>query len=304
MNLDGADSLGQFAKCSGASWPINGEHFVRVPDTLTMSIQISVVRRTEIARRGEVISVTSSQTRLQPCVTLPAMCGRFTRMFQWAELVRLLRLLDIPPEEIARSYNVAPTQASPVAMCNDAGRRVGRFMRWGLVPSWAPDMSSPARTINARAETVATKPTFREAFKRRRCLVPVSGYYEWQVLADGKTKQPHWIGRRDRAPIMLAGIWEQWGAAEPVETFAILTTRPNRLTIPIHDRTPVVVSEADHAAWLKPEPLETATAARLFEPYEDPEWESFPVSTAVNSPRNDSEELMTRIPDPPSTFLF
>ncbi len=225
-------------------------------------------------------------------------------MFQWAELVRLLRLLEVPPGEIVPSYNVAPTQSTPIAAMDESGRRIGRVMRWGLVPSWAPDMSVAGRNINARAETVASKPSFREAFKRRRCVVPVSGMYEWQVLGDGKTKQPHWIGRGDRAPIMLAGLWERWGAAEPVDTFTILTTRPNRLMSAIHDRMPVVVGECDQELWLSPGPIDEDSAARIFEPRDDPAWESYPVSTEVNSPRNDGAHLVAIAEPIPRQTLF
>lgn len=244
------------------------------------------------------------------------MCGRFTNLYRWRDLVRLMRLA-YPDEELSPQFNVAPTQPAPVIRTNDANEPQGLLMKWGLVPSWATDPSVGVRSFNARCETVAEKPTFRSAFRQRRCLVPISGFYEWRVLSP-REKQPYWIGRRDREPFTLAGLWERWSghktgagvaatpAAAPLETFTILTTTPNSLMKPLHDRMPVILQAADRERWLAPGELDPSEASRLFQPTDDADFESFPVSKRVGDARAQGPDLMEPVNErgPDQGLLF
>ena len=206
------------------------------------------------------------------------MCGRFTNMFKWRELQVLMDLLDWTGVEIPPRYNLAPTQQAPVVRATGDGSRHGAMLRWGLVPSWADDLSIGSRMINARAETLAEKPAFRHAFARRRCLVPISGFYEWKAApaaASAKkpgSKQPYYIVRQDRRPFVLAGLWESCAKVEnpagpgPLETFTLITTTPNRLLSQLHDRMPVILDPVDYRRWLDPS-LEPDAIRALLKPY-------------------------------------
>lgn len=238
-------------------------------------------------------------------------CGRTTHLYRWKQLAELLNLLSWTDGELPDRDNVAPTQSAPVVRSGERGRE-GTMMRWGLVPAWAEGLADGARNFNARAETVATKPSFREAFKRRRCIVPVSGFYEWRVLREGR-KQPHYVTRKDREPFMLAGLWERWDGprapelgAGPVETFTILTTTPNALMKPLHDRMPVILQRPDWDRWLASDPLHETEASRLFTPADDHDFEAFPVGSMVSNARNEGPELTRKVPgiDPDEGFLF
>jgi len=199
------------------------------------------------------------------------------------------------------SYNVAPTQTVPVIRREPEGR-VLDGMRWGLVPSWAKDLAIGARAINARAETLSSKPMFRAAYKSRRCIVPAAGFYEWQVREHGKV--PHFIHRADGKPMAFAGLWESWRSPEDVEvlTCTIVTTSPNDVMQPLHDRMPVVLDDAAMRAWLDPASPPDALASLLV-PYAGA-LEAYPVTTAVGSPRVNTPELIERVdaeaaPPPP-----
>ena len=176
------------------------------------------------------------------------MCGRFA--LQSIPKQVLDEFIIIPPPVLPR-YNIAPTQKAPVVLVGHDGQPVMDELRWGLIPSWAKDVSAGVRAINARAETIAEKPTFRDAFRKRRCLVPASGFYEWR--RDGKTKTPYYFTSR-KDPIVFAGLWEQWtDGAETIHSFTIITTEANGLMAPIHDRMPVILQRGDWWTWLDPD---------------------------------------------------
>ena len=221
------------------------------------------------------------------------MCGRFTYRFTWQQLHQLMNLVDWPGEELAARYNVAPTQVAPVVRARDDGGRAGAMLTWGLVPFWAKDISIGQKMINARADGVASKPAFRAAFAKRRCLVPISGFYEWQKLGDGKRKQPFIIERVDQQPFVLAGLWERWSKGDsPLETFAIITTEPNALLEPIHDRMPVILDAGDFDRWLDPDGVEVEELQRLLRPADPVGFRTRPISTLVNSPKNDDASIL------------
>ncbi len=221
------------------------------------------------------------------------MCGRFTYRLTWAQIVDLYRLTDKaePLFSLAPRYNVAPSQRVPIIRERD-GRREAALLRWGLIPSWAKDAAISYKTINARAETIATVPFFRAAFKARRCIIPASGFYEWQKT--GTRKQPYLIEAEDESPLSFAGLWERWDhGPEPLETFTIITTTPNELLAPIHDRMPVILDPADFDAWLTPGPSPIAQA--ILRPYPAERLRAFPISTRVNSTKNDDPAIIEPI---------
>lgn len=180
------------------------------------------------------------------------MCGRFTHLYTWAELHALMRLTTDMSVPILQRFNVAPTQRLPVVRDVEGGGREAVMMRWGLVPSWAKDASIGSRMINARGETVASKPAFRSAYRKRRCVVPASGFYEWETPAGGGPKQPWYIRVKDAPLFAMAGLWEQWKPAEgePLETFTVVTTAANELIGRFHDRMPVILPLERLDRWL------------------------------------------------------
>lgn len=225
------------------------------------------------------------------------MCGRFGQKASAAELAAAFEAAWQVEEPQLPRYNIAPTQHVPILLRHD-GNRVLDVFRWGLIPSWAKDPAIGNKMINARAESVVEgKPAFRAAFQRRRCLVPASGFYEWMKV--GKTKVPQWIYPVDGSPLTFAGLYEFWRPqkdAEPVITFTIVTTTPNRDVEAIHDRMPVIVAADDRDAWLDNETPSDDLAA-LLRPAPDGLLHSYAVSTAVNRPANDGPELIE--PDRP-----
>ncbi|WP_276280285.1 SOS response-associated peptidase [Halorussus caseinilyticus] len=213
------------------------------------------------------------------------MCGR-TSLVAPAELVAE-RFDAEPVRPLEPRYNVAPGQEHPVVR-NDAPDEI-RFPTWGLVPRWT-DGSPSSGHINARAETLAEKPSFREAFAERRCLVLADGFYDWKETPTGK--QPYRIEREDRSPVAFAGLWEpgQNGAGA---TFTIVTTEPNAVVEEVHHRMPVILDRGEEAAWLRE--TETDELADLLDPYPASEMHAYPVSSAVNDPKNDSPELLEEV---------
>jgi putative SOS response-associated peptidase YedK len=220
------------------------------------------------------------------------MCGRFVFYSPSEAVVRLFGAE--PYADIEPRYNLAPTQPVPVLRRGEDGQRRVGLLRWGLVPFWAKDPGVGNRMINARAETVASKPAFRQAFRRRRCLVLANGFYEW--VRRGDAKQPHFITREDGEPFAMAGLWEQWRdpqdeAAAPLETCVIVTTTPNRLMAQLHDRMPVILDARAVQAWLAPDAAD-GTLEGLLVPYGGDDLVAVPVGRQVNNPRNQGSELI------------
>jgi putative SOS response-associated peptidase YedK len=219
------------------------------------------------------------------------MCGRFALYSPPSVLARRFETDPIPGME-AR-YNIAPSQTIAIVR-NEGEKRSFARVHWGLIPFWAKDAKIGYSMINARAETVAEKPAFRAAFKQRRCLIPADGFYEWQALAGAKLKQPWFIAPRDREPMAFAGLWERWKNPEgrEVESGTIIVTAANDLMQPIHERMPVILAPDDWGIWLAPEAGNTKILQNLLQPYPDDDLTAWPVSTKVNSPKNDSEECI------------
>jgi putative SOS response-associated peptidase YedK len=226
---------------------------------------------------------------------LTLMCGRYTRLYSWKQVHAALTFnwteeqMKLP---FAKSYNVAPTQTSPIVRLNAKGERELVMARWGLIPFWADDPSIGGRLINARADTIETKAAFRKAFETRRCLVPVSGFYEWQAVPGSKTKQPWYIKPADEGVMCFAGLWERWTKGdEPVESFTILTTDANEQIKPIHHRMPVIVQPEDYAAWLDPK-TEPKKLRELLAPAPEGVLDAHRVSSRVNKPAFDAPECV------------
>lgn len=219
------------------------------------------------------------------------MCGRFTLRATPEQLAELFDLPETPPA--VPRYNIAPTQPVFAVRTNPhIGVREATFFTWGLVPSWADDPSIGSRMINARAETVAEKPSFRAAYKYRRCLIPADGFYEWQKTQEGK--QPHLIGMADGAPFAFAGLWEHWERnGSEIESCTILTTDANALVSPIHNRMPVILDPADFDEWLSPKIQGGDKLRHLLRPFPEERMKAYPVSTLVNNPRNEDPSCVT-----------
>ncbi len=223
------------------------------------------------------------------------MCGRFTL---YASPDEVATLFELPEEPIlAPRYNVAPTQPVGLVRLNPhSHEREWALTHWGLIPSWSKDPSIGARMINARSETVAEKPSFRAAFKRRRCLVPVSGFYEWQKMAKGK--QPYYITAPDGDLLAIAGLWEYWEGADgsALESCTLLTTSANELMSPLHDRMPVFIAPEDFSEWLGDGKEEGRryldSLQHLLRPAPEDLLTTYPVSAYVSNARNEGESCI------------
>lgn len=216
------------------------------------------------------------------------MCGRYAITLPKEAMTGLFDLADAT--DLAPRYNVAPSQQIPVIAIGADGTRKAVMMRWGLHPVWMKEPPGAKSMINARSETAAEKPFFRAAFKKRRCLIPMDGYYEW-LRTEGQ-KTPHFIRRKDHAPLAVAGLWEQWGGeGEGVLTTALLTTGANAALAAIHDRMPCILARETWGLWLDP------AAAReevqpLLQPWNGDDLEAYRVSRAVNSPAGQGAALI------------
>ncbi len=206
------------------------------------------------------------------------------------------------PSDLVPRYNVAPTQQVPVILLDEEQHRLLESMRWGLVPHWAKDLRISARLINARSETAAEKPSFRAALKNQRCLVVADGFYEWKNTPDGKA--PHWIHFEDRRPFAFAGLWESWKSPDR-ETFhscTILTTRPNTVVAPIHDRMPVILDPSVYDEWMALEPLSAQRQEVIFQPFPEVGMTVVEVNRRVNNRRVDDERCITPVESTDSNF--
>jgi putative SOS response-associated peptidase YedK len=214
------------------------------------------------------------------------MCGRYTITRSAAELGEAFEVAQVP--EFPPRYNVAPSQSVPVVRLAAGGERRMELLRWGLIPFWARDPGIGYKMINARAETVAEKPSYREAFKRRRCLMVADGFYEWKKAPGGK--QPHYFRLKSGESFAFAGLWERWEGEEEIRSCALITTEPNGVVGAVHDRMPVILSPADYEAWLEADDPDLLRS--LLRPYPGEEMEGYAVSPAVNSPRNDDPAVI------------
>jgi putative SOS response-associated peptidase YedK len=216
------------------------------------------------------------------------MCGRAYSTYTDEELsIRYLNRKTRVPA-LKPNYNIAPTQSVPIVFVEEGERRI-EPMRWGLIPHWAKDLKIGYSTINAKSETVSEKPAFRAAFKKRRCVVPLSGFFEWR--RDGELKRPFAIRLKDHAIMSVAGIWESWGPEE-LHSFSILTTEANSAMRPIHDRMPVILEERYLDEWLDPANDDTARLKALLRPCPSEWLEPYEISKLVNSPRNNVPEVL------------
>lgn len=222
------------------------------------------------------------------------MCGRFLVTFQEQQALKKFAA-DVLPT-LSPRYNIAPTQPILSIRDNaDTGRREGHYLTWGLVPGWAEDPSVATKLINARAETAASKPSFRNAFRYRRCLIPASGFYEWKRT--GNEKQPWCFHLPEYTPFAFAGLWEHWQHPDgsEIESTCILTCSAGDLMKPIHDRQPVILREQDYDAWLDPSLSDrkgSASLDRLLQPRELRSMTCHAVSPAVNNARNEGAKLL------------
>lgn len=218
------------------------------------------------------------------------MCGRFTS-FLTPKLIA--EIFGVPvPDNLEPRYNIAPTQKVPIVRESGEGHRFLSSARWGLVPHWADDIAIGNKMINARSETIHERASFRQAIRTRRCIFPVSGFYEWSTTPDGKI--PHYITLRDELPLAIAGIWETWKFpdGQELESCAILTTAANSLLAGIHDRMPVILHQVEFALWLDRTVNDPHKLQNLYLPYPSELMQRWKVSPLVNSPAHDSIECV------------
>ncbi|MBN2549751.1 MAG: SOS response-associated peptidase [Anaerolineales bacterium] len=219
------------------------------------------------------------------------MCGRFTLTADPEQLRQAFSWLGISHDTTPR-YNIAPTQ--PVAVVPNDGKNQLDYYLWGLIPSWAKDPQIGSRMINARAETLAEKPSFRSAFRRRRCLILADGFFEWQQVPGRKAKLPMYIQLNSQQPFAFAGLWESWHSPDGLRILSctIITTQPNELMQGIHNRMPVILPPEAYPLWLDPGEPAASALQELLRPYPAGEMQARPVSYQVNNPANDSPECL------------
>jgi putative SOS response-associated peptidase YedK len=230
------------------------------------------------------------------------MCGRYT-LINLAELTDLFPWIDSAPVDEVPRYNIAPSQPI-LAVANDRPDQYDHFL-WGLIPPWAKDPTIGNKMCNARGETISEKNGFRNAYKRRRCLIPADGFYEWKLQPDGKSKQPMYIRMKSGRPFALAGLWETWRDDQGAElrSATIITTRANALIASMHDRMPVILKPQDFQRWLAKAEAKADELDDLLAPRGEGEMEAYPVSKQVNTPRNDGPELITPVEAEPTTLF-
>ena len=223
------------------------------------------------------------------------MCGRFTLTADPADLQEAFEWVDFGNADFKPRYNIAPSQ--PLAVVPNDGQNKLDFFTWGLVPFWAKDPSIGNRMINARSETLAEKPSFKNAFKRRRCLILADGFYEWQKVPGQKVKIPTYIRMKNGKPFAFAGLWENWNSPDGSQILSgtIITTEPNSLIAPIHNRMPVILPESAYEQWLTPGEVDPQQLSPLLRPFEADKMEAYAVSRLVNNPANDKLECINPI---------
>jgi putative SOS response-associated peptidase YedK len=221
------------------------------------------------------------------------MCGRFTLHHSPAQIAMRFGVQQVAAEPTER-YNIAPTQSVAVITETEGERTLDAY-RWGLIPAWAKDPGIANKLINARAETLAEKPSFRNALKRRRCLIPGDGFYEWKK--EGNARQPMHIRRKDGELFAFAGLWEEWRQEDgtPLRTCTIITVAPNDVTAPIHDRMPAILEPDEEAAWLDTAENSAPDLLSLLHPYPADWMEAYPVSRRVNAPAYDDPALLNSL---------
>jgi putative SOS response-associated peptidase YedK len=221
------------------------------------------------------------------------MCGRYALQGHPEKLAKHFKTANWPT--FPDRFNIAPTSEVPIIRLSPEGKRVVHLLKWGLVPHWSKDSAIGIKLTNARAESVADKPSFQGAYKRRRCLIPATGYYEWQTVPSER-KQPWFIHFKSGEPLAMGGIWESWTSTEGeiLRTFSIITTQANEVMAPIHDRMPLIISPEQWSRWLSPDVVEVA---QLLEPYRSDAMEAWPVTRKVSNAREEGAELI--IPDYP-----
>lgn len=219
------------------------------------------------------------------------MCARYTLIASVSDLQTAFELFDLP-EQLSPSYNIAPSSWAPSIVRERGASRAYTLMRWGLIPSWAHD--TKLGPINARAETLSEKPMFKTPFKRRRCLIPATGFFEWRE--EGGRKQPYYFTRADGALMALGGLWERREDIDGVlDTFTIITTSPNKLIAEYHDRMPVIIPKHAYGKWIDPELQRTDALLPLLEPYPEEEMIAYPVTTRMSNPRFNHPEAVARL---------
>jgi len=220
------------------------------------------------------------------------MCGRYVIGLEGINLAEALRErfgVDLPLPQVYSNYNASPTEQLPVVIAGEDGRRL-EPMRWNLIPRWQKPGDRQLNAFNARAETVAEKPAFRQLIGRQRCLVPACGYFEWRRTEDG-TRYPFYFSLREEPLFAFAGLWEEWRNRDlpespPLYSYTILTTGANALTAPVHDRMPVILPREHEAEWLSPEVTDPHRLARLYAPFPAEQMQGWPVAPAVNNSRS------------------
>lgn len=221
------------------------------------------------------------------------MCGRFTNKAKPEQIKTEFKVGTKNPDIFQPRYNIAPTQMIDVVFEPETERIISQ-LRWGLVPSWAKEAPTSKILINARAETLTEKPSFREAFKSRRCIIPATGFYEWQKKGTG-AKQPFYFYLKDKEVFGFAGLWEEWldkQTGEMLETCTIITTEANEVLKPVHERMPVILKPENYDEWLDAKVKDTDRLQELLKPYFAKEMDSHPVSKSVNIPESNSAELI------------
>lgn len=227
------------------------------------------------------------------------MCGRYTLTMFQKQLAEEFETCEL--EQLQPRYNIAPTQLAPIVRVSaESGGRKLAMHKWGLIPNWAKDPTVGNRMINARAETAAEKPAFRDAMKRQRCLVPCTGFYEWKALdpaAKKPAKQPYYIRQRDDGVFAFAGLWDRWRSpeGEEIDSFTILTTEPNELMRNLHDRMPVIIPRQKYGVWLDTQLQDVEPLVPLLRPYPAGELVAQPVSNRVNNPRFDDPSCIQAV---------